>query len=228
MGRQVKVVRLVITDGRQAFLDQMLSSFDKQFTGQIDQTIVVADPVTPEFEEWLYARIPDAMFCLSPTRQGLAHAIRTGWSVLENPDLVIHLEDDLFFTRPISLEEWAVPLTANPLLAQVCLQRGPNNEEEHAAGGILNWYSDTGHLAGERESDGVQWVEQTKLFSLQPNLYPGWLAAIGWPEHGGETEFTEKVLAYSPNLRFAYLDGVGAEPRYEHVGYMHRSPGWFV
>jgi hypothetical protein len=220
------VIRLVITDGRRDLLDRMLASFDWYCSATFARTIVVNDSADSGYARWLEDRIPDAEFIHHRHRAGLAQAIRSGWAAIDSTTgAVVHLEDDCVFTRAIDLAEWVHPLTVEPHLAQVCLQRGPDEPSEIEAGGILQLYSRT-HPLRAREHAGVRWTEQAKLFSLQPNVYRASLTQVGWPEHGGETEFTERLRALDPDVRFAYLDGVGAEPRYVHAGYCQRTPGW--
>ncbi len=215
---------MVITDGRGEMLQQTLATAMEHIEGFSDLPIVgVNDSGDLEYADWLDGLSRQIAWRHHPSRRGLAAAIRTAWDTLDEADYVLHLEDDLRFTRLLWLENWITPLEADPYLAQVCLQRGPQEPVEIEAGGILPLYAKT-HTVVERDG----WVEQDKLFSLQPNICPWWVTRVGWPEHGGETEFTAKLREHDPDVRFAYLGGMHEEPHYEHVGHGHRQPGWRV
>ncbi len=216
---------LIITDGRKEMLQAMHDSFFF-CAGDVEiETRIVDDSGDDDYTDWLEDTYGFGNVFAHDYRAGLAQAIRTGWDLIpDNTDYVIHLEDDCVFTHPIDLDAWTAPLRADPDIAQVVLQRGPNNEDEHAHGGILKAWSAAG--VSLTQEDG--YVTHQHLFSLQPNIYRASLCAEGWPEHGGEREFTDQLLAKNPNTKFAYLGTPDSEPVYEHVGYGQRSAGWVL
>ena len=227
---------VVVTDGRGDLLTQMLESASTNIDGFHDNVGIVGadDSGDPSYAQWLDEAYPMIVWHHHGERQGLAAAIRTAWEALAwksldwgDVDYVLHLEDDLEFPKPIDLGAWMDPFRYEPMLAQVCLQRGPQAPTEIEAGGILRLYEQT-HPISKQYLGGRSWTEQTKLFSLQPNIYPSWVVDVGWPEHGGETEFTAKLLAEHPEARFAYLGHPDDEPHYEHPGFARRQAGWTV
>lgn len=211
---------VVITDGRGKLLYDMLASATK-IDGQFDRWIGVNDSGDPEYARWLDVEFPHIEWSHHPERQGLAAAIRDAWGRVD-ADYVLHLEDDVYFPHHLNVYDWVAPFAHNPELAQVCLMRGPQAPHEHDRGGILGCVGQVTYI----RCGASRWVEQSHLFSLQPNIYPRWVVDVGWPEHGGEREFTDRLLFNRPDTRFAYL-GWG-EPQYEHRGYGQRQAGWFV
>lgn len=228
MGREdenrVKIAVISITDGRQEMLvDTIESAFARIRFGAHDviQHVGVNDSGDPDYAAWLDGQPWKIDWTHHPARSGLAAAIRTAWASLDpTVELVLHLEDDLWFDRQIRFDEWIEPFRHNRWLAQVCLMRGP--QAPHEAAGILSCMGEVTYV----RAGACRWAEQSRLFSLQPNIYPAWVTRVGWPEHGGEREFTDRLLKLFPKVRFAYL-GWG-DPQYEHRGYGQRMPGWQV
>lgn len=215
--------RLLITDGRRDLCDRTISTFDFYCTATPAHTLVVDDSADASYTVWLTNRLPDALVVAHPERAGLAAAIRTAWANLPvDTTYVIHLEDDFEFIAPIDLSAWTAPLRADPNIANVVLQRGPNNPREHEHGGILrSWAAD-----GVTYTRHDGYITHQHLFSLQPNIYRRELTDVGWPEHGGEREFTDQLLRDAPSTLFAYLGGLDTPPPYIHLGYGRRMPEW--
>jgi hypothetical protein len=50
---------------------------------------------------------------------------------------------------------------------------------------------------------------------------------MGWPDHGGESEFTTKVHSIDKDYRFGFYGNIYDEPLVTHIG-GRRSEGWFL
>ncbi len=50
---------------------------------------------------------------------------------------------------------------------------------------------------------------------------------MGWPDHGGESEFTSKVHSLNGNYRFGFYGDIYDKPYVTHIG-GRRSEGWFL
>ena len=161
----MNLAAVVITDGRGELLERMWDSALDNIGGITKAKIMVgADDSGDEgYGAWLERTFPLIEWRHHPERQGLAAAIRTAWAnlPLDNLDYILHLEDDLEFPKPIDLGAWMDPFRYEPMLAQVCLQRGPQAPTEIAAGGILRLYEQT-HPIECKYVGGRSWTEQTK------------------------------------------------------------------
>ncbi len=219
----VKTALVVITDGRGEFLERAIASVDQFVGGDFSQTVCADDSGEPVYWDWLERVLDGARIVHHPNREGLASAIRSAWGLvdLDKIDQILHLEDDCVFTAPIAIEEWAKPLDGNPHLAQIGLQRAPQSSQELRYGSLVGYLST---LSPVSLRDG--WIEHDVGFSLQPSIYPAWVAKVGWPEHGGETEFTARLREHDPLVRFGYLGSPGCDPVYVHEGFGRRSAGW--
>ncbi len=221
----MRTALVCITDGRQDLFDRGLKALDEYLDGEFAQVVCANDSGDPRYAEWLEHRF-DATFAHHPHRQGLAAAIRTAWDLLDpSIDRVVHLEDDICLTRPLNLYSWALPLSVDPLLAQVSLQRAPESPVELDEWGEFIPPGPERHI---EISGGVTWTTRSGGFWLQPSVYPRWVVDVGWPEHGGENEFTAKMTARYPGVRYCCLDEPGVDPHYAHLGYCQRSAGWAV
>lgn len=148
---------------------------------------------------------------------GFAGAIERGWDyVLETGcRWVFHLEADFTFNAPVPVEQMIGVLERHPYLAQICLKRQPWNDEEKAAGGIVECNPDDFE---ERSEDGEVWTEHRRCFSTNPCIYPAALCHLGWPQESqSEGVFTHRLLE-DPTTRFAFWGPKLAPPLVEHIG----------
>jgi hypothetical protein len=164
---------------------------------------------------------PDFRIVSHETRRGLAGAVQSAWaSVSRNSDYVFHLEDDFLFNQPVSIEDFISLLEANPHLVQMALVRAPVNPPEEEVGGFVFQ-----HLEDYHQKD--DYFEHARLFTLNPCLYPMSTIKMGWPDHGGESEFTTKVHSIDKDYRFGFYGNIYDEPLVTHIG-GRRSEGWFL
>lgn len=209
---------VVVTDGRGAYLQQTLATVGNLEADWKRRTII-DDSGDPHYREWLAHTFGDEYNIVSHARKaGMAHTVRRAWQETSAP-YVFHLEDDFTIDEPVDIRAMAGVLEANPKLAQLCLLRQPWNDEEQAAGGIIQ--ANPGAY-GQWETDGHPWVVHRRLFSLNPCLLPRWVVDLGWDD-GNERGFTDRLLA-DPDVIFGYW-GVPTSQQVTHIGVL-RAPGW--
>lgn len=194
-----KVCVLVIGDGRDELKRDTLLSF-AQSAESFDwvQTIVIDD------------RSHTLGFC---------GAIRAGWQAIRESDddfdYVFHLEEDWRFDREFSLAMMASLLDSDPLIEQVALRRGPANDTEFAAGGVVEANPDA---FVERYHYGHPYLWHRAFWTTNPSLYRRKLLRYEWPvgpECEGRFGWHLKSIASS----FAYWGARSDEPWITHTGY---------
>lgn len=213
---------LVIGDGRKDKLVQAIESLEQNLVGDISARIMINDSLgeSEGYHEFLVDRFPGYKV-ISQERLGLAGAIRTGWAALREVNglsYVFHMEEDFTFNKKVYLNEMISILNSNEDLVQVSLKRDSVNPAEAAAGGFIQ-------QRPELYTQKNGYVEQQNLFTLNPNMYSIDLLDLGWPEHGGESEFTSRVHNHSPNAKFGIFGSIEDEPLISHIG-SHRSENW--
>lgn len=185
---------LVISDGRDEYRDRSLAS---------------ADACLPAFDDRIEVDDRDH-------KLGFAGAIALGWQEITQRGhrWCFHLEADFVFNRPVPIEDMRAVLEINPHLVQMALLRGPENEAEHAAGGIVQQHPEDYSL---QHFGGHSWLEHRRYFTTNPSLYPTWVMRSGWPqEPESEGKFGLSLFASDPTLRSAFW-GNGDE-WVQHVG----------
>jgi hypothetical protein len=157
-------------------------------------------------------------------RLGFAGAVQAGWElVLETgARWVFHLEADFTFNRPVDLGAMGRVLEREPLLAQLVLKRQPWNEQETAAGGIVEQHPDE-YL--ERLAGVAVWTEHRRFFSTNPSLYSAAICRRAWPQTpSSEGVFTHRLLA--DGYRFAFWGGKYDPPVVHHIGEARAGRGY--
>lgn len=201
---------LVISCGRPGYLATTLDSAARNLPGINGPKLIVDDSGSTEMQKML--RTLDGYDTAFHTEnRGLSAAIQTGWDLLDDCDYIFHLEDDFTFPRAVDVKSIAKRLDAIPELAQLALVRQPWSPEEHAAGGII-------HLDPDAYVPREGYEEHVKLFTLNPCVYPRWVTELGWPEGGGEREFTDRLLGKYPEATFGYVGTRWDPPRCIHIG----------
>jgi hypothetical protein len=161
-------------------------------------------------------------------RLGMAGAARAAWewALDTGADYLAHIEEDFEFTRPIPLTDMAAILDHTPRLAQVVLKRQPWSDVEKAAGGQIE--TNPGAYTQHTEPRlGLQWVEHSTLFSLNPCLIPRRTLELSWrTDHHGGAEWAISDACRAAGMRFAYYGHRDDPPRCTHVGHVRASTGW--
>lgn len=193
---------LVISDGRDDYRERSLAS---------------ADACLPPFDDRVEVDDRDH-------RLGFAGAIAEGWrQVLERGhDWVFHLEADFVFNRPVPVDDMRRVLEAFPHLVQMALLRQPWNDQERAAGGIVQMHPED---YARHVWNGHPFLEHRRHFTTNPCLYPAWVMRSGWPqEPESEGKFGISLFASDPALRAGYW-GEGEEWT-SHIGTVRVGVGY--
>lgn len=213
---------LVITNGRQEYIKQTIISLKEHF--DIDRfayKIIVDDSGDINYSTWLTDTYPDFDIQSHEINKGLSGSINTGWKSLEGKvDYIFHLEEDFTFNVDIPVDQMLLILLSNPDLSQIALLRQPWNESESAAGGIVE---QNHSLYSDKKTAGLNWLEHSNLFTLNPCMYSKNIISNGWPDGGGEREFSDILL--SNGKKFGFFGKRGATPLVHHIG-AHRAGGW--
>jgi hypothetical protein len=216
-----KISLVVITDGRQSCIEQTIDRFNEIINYHFFEKLIINDSGDPRYHEFLVKRFPKFNVISHEQRRGLAGAVQSAWdSVSKDSDYVFHLEDDFIFNKYIDISHLAFLLRKNSHLIQMALVRAPVNPPEEEVGGFVFQ-----HLADYSQKE--DYFEHGRLFTLNPCLYPMSTVKMGWPDHGGESEFTTKVHSINNDYRFGFYGNIYDEPLVTHIG-GRRSEGWFL
>lgn len=216
-----KISLVVITDGRQSCIEQTIERFNEVINYSFFEKLIINDSGDPRYHDFLVNRFPEFDVVSHEQRRGLAGAVQSAWSSV-NPevDYVFHLEDDFLFNKSIDIAHMSFLLRTNPQLVQMALVRASVNPPEEEVGGFVFQ-----HL--EDYSQKEDYFQHGRLFTLNPCLYPMSTVKMGWPDHGGESEFTTKVHSIDKDYRFGFYGNIYDEPLVTHIG-GRRSEGWFL
>lgn len=220
------IALLVVTDGRQHCIEEAIPSAREQLRGPITRRVLYDDSGDDEYRDYLRQRFSEFELVFHPAgRQGFGGAIRTAWRHLRlcREPYIFHLEDDFTFNSSVDLMGMANVLERFPHLAQLALRRQPWNDEERAAGGIVESHPDD---YVEHGWEGYRWLEHRRFFTTNPSLYPRALCAREWPdtEHS-EGVFTHQLLVH-PELRFAFWGGRDSGEAVTHIGTERAGTGY--
>lgn len=151
---------LMIGDGRDETHERSKASFEQMVlpSTTFDQVVIVDD---------------------SEHKLGFAGAIQHGWEQLRT-DYVFHLELDFTLNWAVDLAPIVQTLEERRYLTQIALLRGPENPNEHSAGGIIP--RDPDSYEQIETADGRAWIEHRKFFTTNPCVYPRWIYERGWPQ----------------------------------------------
>lgn len=223
-----KVAVLLIGDGRDELRSDTVQSFLAQVYGYRLGYVVEVD---------------DRHHTL-----GFDGAIEAGWHYLAMAlreaaqaglpapfDYVFHLEEDWLFLESIDLRWLAAMLagaatpkrSALPVLAQAALKRGPVNEVERAAGGLVEQWPDEYRDAGTitPEAGGVPYLTHRLFFTTNPSLYRSSLMLLGWPRcPQSERVFTSRCLQHG--YHFGFYGERQHPPTVEHLGAVRTGTGY--
>lgn len=227
---------LVITDGRVDCLGRTLESAAVNLDGDINKWWLYCDNPDPHVRDRLWAvaePVIDEMFWHREGRQGFAGAISYAWRhVIANSPAthLFHLEDDFTFNRSVPLDMMASILDRVPYLAQLALRRQAWNEQEIAAGGVVELRPDEFHdrrVAIDGRYD-EQWLEHTLFWTTNPSLIrTEHVADHPWPNvDRSEGIYTRQLLDAYPDLRFAYYGSRDSEPWVHHIGEQRVGTGY--
>jgi hypothetical protein len=217
------ITLLVITDGRRDCIERTIASATERLHGPVTRRLIYDDSGDAENRAWLRENFESLGFVVThhaEGRQGFSGAIRFMWDHLATWDanpFVFHLEDDFTFGRDVDLASMATVLDNHPGLVQLALRRQPWNEDERAAGGIVEQHPDA---YTEAEWGPYRWLEHREFFTTNPSLYRRSLFTVGpgWPdaEHS-EGVFSHRLLA-DPTLRVGFWGDRNSGEWVRHIG----------
>ncbi len=122
-------------------------------------------------------------------------------------------------------------LRRHPHLAQLALRRQPWNDEERAAGGIVEQHPDD--FVEVDGGHGSVWLEHRRFLTTNPCLYRRELMDVDWPEGpNSEGMFTHRLLergfsgAPASQLRFGYWGSRDSGEAVEHIGHVRAGTGY--
>ena len=226
-------VLVVITDGRADYLAESIESIEQNVTGDISQRVIYDDSGDDNYRADLWRSYPDWDHVNAGPRQGFGGAIRAVWAYLRKHSTcrwVAHFEGDFTFPGPVNLDEMVELLDRQPRLAQVALLRQPWNDQERAAGGIIEQHPDDYQQVTDSQAT---WVEHRRFFTTNPTVYRRSLLTVGWPDGpNSEGMFTHKLLAVGTpetpgdEIRFAFWGGRDDPPRAHHIGTERAGTGY--
>lgn len=215
---------IVMTDGRAECALQSIRSLDEQITGPITTRLIHDDSGDERYGAWLAASFPTYRVIRTPGRSGFAGAYRSARGHLQALDepFIFSTEDDFIYDRPVDLADLAEMLTAQPHLAQMALLRGPVNDVERSAGGIIEQHPDSYTLRGDGQH---HWVEHRRFYTTNPNLYRRSLLEREWPA-GSESEgrFGIELFNSDPAIHSAFW-GTGST-WVTHIGFERVGTGY--
>jgi hypothetical protein len=219
------MILLVMTDGRLDCIEQTIESARDNMLGEVTYKVIHDDTGDETHRDRLRTMFPDFEVIGRPTRQGFGGAIQSAWSTLRaRPErFIFHLEDDFTFNEPLPLYLMQSVLDRNPHLIQMALRRQPWNDEERAAGGIVEQHPD--HYTDCTDGDSY-WLEHRRFFTTNPSIYRTKLVEKGWPNgKRSEGKFSLKLLE-NPTVKFGYWGRREDPPKVEHIGDARNGVGY--
>lgn len=227
------VLLLVMTDGRRDCIAQTITSATLNVPYPWIRRVIHDDSGDPLHRQWLAETFGPLGFQVAfhpGGRQGFGGAIRNAWRMVAadpcHPDFVFHLEDDFVFNRRLDVAAMAEVLDAHPYLIQLALRRQPWNDEERAAGGIVEQHP--GDFAEMRwEGHPHVWLEHRRFFTTNPSLYRADLCRRSeWPTgSNSEGHFTHRILEHA-HARFGYWGARDSGEAVEHIGHTRVGVGY--
>lgn len=254
-----RLALLVFTDGRLGLLEKTMASFDKLLrlpndTYEWTMRLLTDDSGDKEYMKHLHkvfgsTQLKSGNQVFSQInhhfkRIGFCASIAEAWrNVPKDIDFVFHLEDDFELRDEIHLQDFIDVLNQDDKLAQVSLVRQAWNQQEKAAGGLIQahpghyeqWYTDSRLLEKDRRQetvvrDGVRWrkipwLRHRRCFTTNPSLYPRRIVDRGWPvEDQCEGKFSIRLL--QDEYVFAAYGELDDLPRVIHIGNQRIGGGY--
>lgn len=147
---------------------------------------------------------------------GFAGAVHEGWrqALATGATHIFHAELDFIYLRPVELMAMANALDEHPYLAQLALLRGPVNDDEQAAGGVIEQHPDSYRIT---RWEGHAWLEHNRYVTTNPCLWPRWVIQRSWPVcRLSEGRFGVDLFTEDPERRAAFWGN--GERWVHHIG----------
>ena len=221
------IALLVMTDGRGDCLARSVASFDR-LHGPITQRVIHDDSGSRGYARHLAENYPGWEIVSTGRRAGFAGAYRSAWRWLRShctTNWVFSTEDDFVVTQDVNLSEMAAVMQFRPHMAQMALLRQAWNEQETAAGGIVQMHPGDYHDA----SDGTHhWLQHRRFFTTNPHLLrTEFVRDHVWPE-GSQSEgrFGVQLFNTEPATVCGFWGRRDDPPRVEHIGTVRIGTGY--
>lgn len=212
---------LIMTDGRRWCIDKTIDSLRTHLHGSIDKVLIHDDSGDSAYWDWLGDRYPYEIYTTAG-RSGFAGAIQSAWNVVDD-DYILHWEDDFVLKKDVYIDD-LIKVLSKPFVVQVALKRQPWNDQEKAAGGMIEMHPDS---YTEKTDGEVTWTEHRRYFTTNPSLYHGSLALNDWPDAPeSEGKFGIKIFKTNPNAVSTYFGGKFDPPLVDHIGDIRVGNGY--
>lgn len=224
----ITIAMIIIGDGRDEYLQRCVASLN-HIHGPITERWMYDDTGNDAYRKTLGQRYPRWAHINGGPRQGCAGAFQQVWDQVGNltsAKYVFLIEQDFEFHRVIDLNEMAALLEQRPHLVEVALRRQPWNEQEKAAGGIVEWHPDW--YADKRDEHGREWLEQRMFFTTNCPLFRTTLFNSPWPPHQpgrySEGTFHHQLMANGTaevpgdQVTYAYWGSRASGTWVQHIG----------
>lgn len=218
---------VVFTDGRDYIYDTIPLAL-ANLNGPIDRRLIYDDSDNAQNRAKLAEAFPTFTIAYSADgRQGFGGAIRFMWRYLAQHDhnpWVFHCEDDFIFNREVDLLAMIAVMNERSDLLQLALRRQPWNDEERAAGGIVELRPDTYSDCHDGTHD---WLEHTNFLTTNPSLYRRSLCQVGWPEDPhSEGKMGALIRERNAKARFGFWGARTDPPWVTHIGTQRAGVGY--
>lgn len=222
---------VVVTDGRQQYLDQCMPSLN-MIVGPVANRFMFDDSGDDDHRRHLVRKYPEWMVIGDGPRKGFTKTMVDVWRVMaiQPQQWYFHIEGDFVFPDLVDLGSMQRIMVQNPHLVQLALLRQPWNREEHIAGGYIQL--NPSHFV-ERDCNGITICEHRKFFTTNPHIARRSVCTTGWEDceqsegHTSIRLFRQGFPGVSgERARSAILGAKNDAPRCIHVGNYREGCGY--
>lgn len=220
----MKIVVLVINDGRNDYLEQTLKSFKKNVVMPPEAevfTLLIDDMPEGRNENEIQDIVKKYEInkaILNEENLGINAVVQLAWQAISvlKPDYIFHQENDFVYNHTIDVQRMISALECNQRIGQVALRRQPWFEDELKANTLykdLNYYRAV-NIAGH------ELVFQKEYFTHNPCIYR---AKHAVQIHGYNEYAYAKYLLKNGIMTFAYMGKLDTPPHVTHIGYIKKG-----
>ena len=210
------ITLLIMTNGRQEYLEQTLSALGK-LHGDFSRILIHDDSGNKDYHHWLRQFNYELAFS---KRVGFTKAMISAWQKLkeDSNEWVFHLEDDFLILDDVYLANIIQVIKDHDYLKEIVLLRQPigNHSRERTKGGIIASHPER----YEDKTDGVNyWVEHRVGFSCNPCVYKKSLIyEHPWPDMPNSEREYGRMVFKNPKAKCAYWGKSSDKPIVMHIG----------
>lgn len=227
-----KINIVVVTDGRQQYLDQCMATIGN-LAGPIANRFMFDDSGDDTYRARLARQYKNWMVIGKGPRLGFTTTMINVWQVmaLQPQQWFFHVEGDFTFPSRVDLAAMQTIMIENPYLAQIALLRQPWNPEERAAGGYIAL--DPNSFVACKDNNGNAWLKHRKFFTTNPHLTRRTVCSTGWEDRDQSEGHTSLRLfrqgfpgVSGENTWSAILGSHDDRPRCLHIGNYREGHGY--